>query len=177
VSGAIEKQATQDADNLLEEVGRIVAYDAKGWVRVEVELKSACNHCSNSDNCGTSAVAKAFSVKTQQFSLPCETLYPIGDLVKLGLPASVLLKAAALVYLLPLLGLFVGALIGQVLGQNLLSVDSDLPAITLAAAGAFSAWLLGKRLAYQLERGAQPIIMAHLGRKIGLNVSTEMEQK
>ncbi|MBB1269837.1 SoxR reducing system RseC family protein [Shewanella sp. SR44-3] len=173
MSHSVNQQNTQDADNLLEEVGRIVAYDDKGWVRVEVELKSACNHCSNSDSCGTSAVAKAFSVKTQQFSLPCDTQYPIGDLVKLGLPASVLLKAAALVYLLPLSGLFLGAVLGQILSQNVVSTSSDLPAIACGAIGAFSAWVLGRRYAHQLEQGAQPVIIAHLGREIGMKISAE----
>lgn len=164
------------ADELLEEVGRIVAYDTPGWVRVEVELKSACNHCSNSDNCGTSTIAKAFSVKTQQFSLPTDKHYPVGDLVKLGLPSSVILQAAALVYLLPLVGLFIGAPLGQMLSDLLLVTDpnthSDYFAIVFGLSGGALSWRIAKYYALRLERRAQPIILAHLGQNIGLRTSS-----
>jgi sigma-E factor negative regulatory protein RseC len=162
-------------DELLEEIGRIVAYDTSGWVRVSVTLKSACNHCSNSDNCGTSAVAKAFSIKTQEFSLPTNKRYPVGDLVKLGLPGSVILKAAALVYMLPLLGLFLGAVIGQMLTDfvfiQTLASDSDYLAILFGLVGAGLSWRIGKHFALKLESRAQPIIIAHLGREIGTALS------
>jgi sigma-E factor negative regulatory protein RseC len=174
MSSPLESKIASD-DELLEEIGRIVAYDTSGWVRVSVTLKSACNHCSNSDSCGTSAVAKAFAIKTQEFSLPTDKRYPVGDLVKLGLPGSVILKAAALVYMLPLCGLFLGAIIGQML-TDVVSIPasasgSDYLAILFGLVGAGFSWRMGKHFAVKLERSAQPIIIAHLGREIGTTVS------
>jgi len=66
---------------MMEEIARVVDYQL-GWVTVEVELKSACNHCASSENCGTTTIAKAFSVHTQRFSLPSEKPYHSGDLLK-----------------------------------------------------------------------------------------------
>ena len=80
---------------MMEEIARVVDYQ-QGWVTVEVELKSACNHCASSENCGTSTIAKAFSVHTQRFSLPSERPCHSGDLLKIGLPESVIIKAGCL---------------------------------------------------------------------------------
>lgn len=113
---------------MMEEVARVISCDNQGWLTVEVTLKSACKACNNSESCGTSAVAQAFSPKTQQFSIQSERCCEPGELLKLGLPESVILKAAALVYLLPLFGLFVGAILGQFVG-NLIQFNSNLSAM------------------------------------------------
>ncbi|MDL3986486.1 SoxR reducing system RseC family protein [Shewanella xiamenensis] len=153
---------------MMEEVARVVACDNQGWLTVEVELKSTCKSCSSSESCGTSAVAQAFSAKTQQFSIQSERACEVGELLKLGLPESVILKAAALVYLTPLFGLFVGALLGQFFA-SLLVINSDLCSIAFAALGALAAWFFGKRKAKQLEVDSQPVILAYLGTVISLD--------
>ncbi|QIR15239.1 SoxR reducing system RseC family protein [Shewanella aestuarii] len=153
---------------LLEELARVVEHK-DGWVMVEVELKSACNHCSNSDNCGTSAVAKAFSVKTQRFSIASDNAFQVGDMLKLGLPESVILQAAALVYLLPLIGLFVFAALGHFLGLGL-DIDTNISAIMMSFVGGYLAWRLGKHFAFKIEDNAQPIIISNLGQQVDLAI-------
>ena len=153
---------------MMEEIARVVSSDSQGWLTVEVELKSTCKSCSNSESCGTSAVAQAFSSKTQQFSIQSDRRCEAGEFLKLGLPESVILKAAALIYLMPLFGLFVGAALGQFLGQ-LLEFNPNLGAMGFAAVGALIAWSFGKQQAKRLEVDAQPVILAYLGRSINLN--------
>lgn len=157
---------------MMEEVARVVSSDDNGWLTVEVELKSTCKSCSSSDSCGTSAVAQAFSAKTQQFSIPSTRACEAGELLKLGLPESVILKAAALIYLLPLLGLFIGAAFGHFF-SGLVEMDSNLCAMTFAAIGAVLAWTLGRYKAKQLETDAQPIILAYLGVGVSLQKLAE----
>ena len=152
---------------MMEEVARVVASDNQGWLTVEVELKSTCKSCSSSESCGTSAIAQAFSSKTQQFSIQSERRCEAGELLKLGLPESVILKAAALIYLMPLLGLFIGAALGQYLGQ-LFEFNSNLGAMGFAVLGALLAWTLGKQQAKRLEEDAQPVILAYLGMSLNL---------
>jgi len=36
---------------MMEQVAKVVGTDSDGWVKVQVELKSACNHCSRSFPC------------------------------------------------------------------------------------------------------------------------------
>ena len=152
--------------SLLEELAKVVDYQ-HGWVMVEVELKSACNHCANNENCGTSAVAKAFSVKTQRFSIASEQPYAKNDMLKLGLPESVIIQAAALVYLLPLLGLFLFAGIGHLLAFGL-ELDTNLSAMILALFGAALSWRIGKYFAHKIEANAQPVIISNLGQQVDL---------
>lgn len=150
---------------MMEQVGKVIASGNDGWVTVEVEMKSACSHCSQSESCGTSAVSKAFSPRVQQFSLPAVETYAKGTLLKLGLPESVILKAAALVYLLPLMGLFVGGIIGSMLAQGL-DINNDASSATVAVLAALAAWRLGKARAVSMELAAQPVILANLGAPI-----------
>ena len=159
-------QSAAPQTTMMEEIARVVDYQ-DGWATVEVELKSACNHCASSDNCGTSTVAKAFSVKTQRFSLPADKPCREGDLLKVGLPESVIIKAAALVYLLPLLGLFVFALLGQLLASGL-DLNTNAFAMIFGAFGAGLAWFIGKRFANQLEKDASPVVIAYLGQEVAI---------
>ncbi|GGP40577.1 sigma E factor positive regulatory protein RseC [Shewanella saliphila] len=159
-------QSTAPQSSMMEEIARVVDYQ-QGWATVEVELKSACNHCASSENCGTSTIAKAFSVKTQRFSLPADKPCQEGDLLKVGLPESVIIKAAALVYLLPLLGLFVFATFGHILALGL-DINTNTSAMVFAVIGASIAWIIGKRLAAKLEAQASPVIIAYLGQEVGV---------
>ncbi|AZG74270.1 SoxR reducing system RseC family protein [Shewanella livingstonensis] len=151
---------------MMEEIARVVDYQ-QGWATVEVELKSACNHCASSENCGTSTIAKAFSVQTQRFSLPSDKTCHVGDLLKIGLPESVIIKAAALVYLLPLFGLFLCALVGQMLAAGV-GLSTNGFAMAFGAVGALVAWFIGKHFAAQLEADATPVIIAYLGQEVGI---------
>ncbi|ABZ75649.1 positive regulator of sigma E, RseC/MucC [Shewanella halifaxensis HAW-EB4] len=150
---------------MMEEVARVVANGNSGWVVVEVEMKSACNHCESGDSCGTSAVSKAFSPKVQRFSIQSEQQFVKGERLKLGLPESVILKAATLVYILPLIGLFIGAFGANQIGF-LFGGASDLLSISGALVGSFCFWAAGKKASKRLEAQAQPVIIKSLGKPI-----------
>ena len=150
---------------MMEQKAVVIGQDSPDWVLVEVEMKSACNHCDNSENCGTGSVAKAFSAKLQQFAVPADRQYQAGDLLKLGLPESVILKSAALVYLLPLFGLIFGGLLGQFIGTQL-GLNANALAMAAGLAGGILCWWLGKGFAKTLEAQAQPVILSYLGKAV-----------
>ncbi|MCL1096671.1 SoxR reducing system RseC family protein [Shewanella gelidii] len=151
---------------MMEEIARVVSYQ-DGWAQVEVEVKSACNHCNSQESCGTSAVAKAFSRKTQQFSLPCSEPCSAGDLLRIGLPESVILKAAALIYLMPIIGfLLIGSIANMVL--PVLGLVHELFVALLAVTSGYLSWRYAKKRAAQLEKDATPIVIANLGREMSL---------
>lgn len=147
-------------------MAKVLTCDGSGWITVEVQVKNACGHCDNNESCGTSAVSKAFSPKVQCFSIPSDGQYVVGDLLKLGLPESVILKAAALVYLLPLMGLFAGAALASILNSLLGLATSDLVVIPFAFAGALLFWFAARRVAKRMENDSQPVIISHLGHLI-----------
>ncbi len=156
---------------MMEELAKVVSEPDDGWVTVEVETKSACHSCHNDENCGMSAVSKAFSAKAQTFSIQTQLPVKVGEMVKIGLPESVILKAASLVYLLPLAGFFVFAFLGTFLFERpgiaaVLTSSADAPSMLFGALGAFGAWRLGRFQARRLESVAQPVILSRLDQKI-----------
>jgi sigma-E factor negative regulatory protein RseC len=97
---------------MIEEIGTITAVD-DDHIWVETQIKTTCQSCVANDDCGTGAVAKAFSPKTEQLILRCHDAAKVGQKVKLGIPEQHLLNASALVYLLPLMALIGSAVLGQ----------------------------------------------------------------
>jgi sigma-E factor negative regulatory protein RseC len=101
---------------MMEEIGIITAVERRNslqYIWVETQIKSTCGGCQANDECGTGIVAKAFSPKKEQLSLPCEQTAKVGQEVKLGIPEDRLLSASALVYLLPLVAMLCTALATQ----------------------------------------------------------------
>lgn len=160
---------------MMEQLGTVVDNSQHGFVTVAVEVKSACGHCSNGESCGTQAIAKAFSKKVQHLTIASNKKFALGENLKLGLPESVVLKSAALVYLLPLLGIFSGALLAQMLLSQFIGANAHTGAdffvtdIFVALASIFSGigfWYFGKQKAKKLEIAATPIILSTLGSEI-----------
>ncbi|MCE9679061.1 SoxR reducing system RseC family protein [Shewanella sp. AS1] len=151
---------------MMEEVATVIRCNDNGWITVEVKVKNACNHCDSNESCGTSAVSKAFSPKVQRFAIPADGEFQEGEMLKLGLPESVILKAAALVYLLPLLGLFIGAGFGHFLMGLIGVASADLGTMAFALLGAVTAWFFGKAWARRLEQNSLPVIISRLGQPI-----------
>lgn len=113
---------------MIEEIGTIVAIaHEKGMQKiwVETEIKTTCNSCQVQTNCGTSVVAKAFAPKKQNIELFYDLPVKVGQKVKLGIPEETLLSASLQVYLLPLFGLIVGAMLASWL-MPFFALESEL---------------------------------------------------
>ncbi|HPF58684.1 MAG TPA: SoxR reducing system RseC family protein [Candidatus Competibacteraceae bacterium] len=115
---------------MIEERAR-VAEAGDGYAWVEIERRSACGNCHASDGCGTAALANVWSgrqMRTRAISnLPLRS----GDEVIVGLADGVLLRGALLAYLLPLVLMLAGAL----LGDAAFASAGEEPVILLGALG------------------------------------------
>ena len=91
----------------------VVVEAGDGYAWVETQRRSACGACSASDGCGTAALAKAWGERRARVrAISALPLQP-GDAVIVGLAEGALLRGSLLVYLLPLVLLLAGALLGQ----------------------------------------------------------------
>jgi sigma-E factor negative regulatory protein RseC len=100
---------------MLQERAKVVALEEHGaWV--ETQRKSACGGCAQGGSCGTGALAQWFKPAVTRFHIQAERPLQLGEEVWIGLDERALLRSALLVYLLPLLGLFMAALAWQALG-------------------------------------------------------------
>ena len=98
--------------NMSEELATVVAIDGNhAWV--ECERRSACSGCHQQSSCGTGTVAKAFPMKAQRLRVALTGDVAVGQQIRLGIPQASILRGAALVYVLPLFCLLLGALLGR----------------------------------------------------------------
>ncbi|CAH0527151.1 SoxR reducing system RseC family protein [Vibrio hippocampi] len=82
-------------------------------VVLSCEQKTSCSSCQSKSSCGTGIVSKAVGNKQLLWSLKTDKSVKQGDVVEIGFPENHLLKSAALAYLLPLLFLFIGAVLSK----------------------------------------------------------------
>ncbi|MGY8820072.1 MAG: SoxR reducing system RseC family protein [Pseudomonadales bacterium] len=149
---------------MIEETGRVVAL-APGAVWVETERSSTCSGCFVRSGCGQGLVDRLGIRERRGLILAlCDLRLSVGDTVVVGIRESVLLHGAVLVYLFPLIMLFIFAVIAS-------QLSAPEPYVMLAGLGGFLvAWLLVRKRSQQtsIDPALQPVVLrAALAAKAG----------
>lgn len=97
---------------------------------LEAQTQSACGNCSASKGCGTSVLSKVLGRKFSRFQAKNTVNARAGDTVVVGLSEEALLKASLVMYLVPILGMILVAL----LADSLLAASVDSRDLWIAAA-------------------------------------------
>ena len=103
---------------MIEEPARVLSCD-RGEALVQTEQRTACGGCNARAGCGTSLLAQVFGHKPARLRVANPIAAEPGDRVIVGLSERGLLRASMLLYVLPLMGLLLGALGGELLVQRL----------------------------------------------------------
>jgi sigma-E factor negative regulatory protein RseC len=128
-----------------------VADIADGQVWIEKSRGSACSGCAES--CPSAVAGGLFGDKRVRMKLACDLPLRPGDKVLVGVDEAALAGASLRIYLLPLLGLFAGALLGQsVAGSDLASALGGLLGLGFSLAGLRFFRLFGRN-------GCGPVIL------------------
>lgn len=114
-----------------------------GYAKVECVSKSACGSCASADNCGNSAIAKAFPTRVHQLQVKLTEAVEVGDQIELALNAKNMLQSAVLVYLVPIAMLMIGAALGKFITMRGIAGEWVIALSTL----------LGLALGFLLVRG------------------------
>lgn len=121
---------------MIEESGTVVATAGEdAWV--ETSRGSSCGSCS-AKGCGTGALSEVLGRRTQQLRVKNPIGAARGDRVVLGIDESALLRGSLAVYLVPLLALLGGGLLGESVTRSLgiggegATILSALAALSLA---------------------------------------------
>ncbi len=80
-----------------------------GVAQVHCDVKASCSSCASRAGCGSRVLNKLGPQTSHTISVPCEQPLTAGQKVELGIAESSLLGSALLVYMAPLVGLFVMA--------------------------------------------------------------------
>ncbi len=103
---------------ILTEQGSVVSVEGV-FAYVQVDAKTGCNGCASASNCGTSALAVFFKGGARGLiKVNNRVGAGVGDRVLLKLDQSQLVKQAFMAYGIPLLGLFIVALLFQWFGAS-----------------------------------------------------------
>ena len=105
---------------------------------LKVNRSGGCHSCSASAGCGTGILANAFDHATT-FNKPLKEGVTVGDFVILHISSGELFYRAFQLYILPLLTLFIGALLGAELFPT-----NELWQIGFGLIGFFAALLFTK---------------------------------
>ena len=145
---------------MIEESGQVVEVQGEfAWI--ESERTSTCGSCAVRKGCGTSAIAKVLGQRRVRLRVLNRIHASVGDNVVIGIAESGLVRGSLAVYAAPLLGLFAGALAGQLLAKQLFGMSSDLLAIAGAISGFVAALIWLKRFSRNTEKDTayQPVVL------------------
>lgn len=136
-------------------------------VELNCEQQTSCSSCASRKGCGTGIVSKAIGNKALRWHLVTEKVVKAGQVVEIGLPEKSVLQSAAVVYLVPLFALIVGAFVAQWWLAPLLSLGEGVVILTSALFTVIGI-LIAKRLSAKLEQQSsqQVILLRVLGEPI-----------
>lgn len=137
-----------------------VSSSRKGFqVDLSCEQQTSCSSCSSSKSCGTGIVSKAIGKKALHWHLITSKAVKAGQIVEIGFPEKSLLQSAALVYLVPLFMLMLGAALGQLWLAPLFNSGEG---VTILLSALFIALGIGvaRKLSASLEsRSEQEVVL------------------
>jgi sigma-E factor negative regulatory protein RseC len=125
---------------MVEENALVVATEGdEAWV--ETSRRSSCGSCE-AKGCGTGALSRVLGRRSQRLRVKNPIAAQAGDAVVLGIPESALLLGSLVVYLVPLLALLAGGLVGEALAAQLaLAQEAASILFALVALGGSFLWL------------------------------------
>jgi sigma-E factor negative regulatory protein RseC len=164
---------------MIEESGTVVAHEG-GFVQVVTERRSVCGGCVANGACGTSLLERVFSRAPVPVRALNQAGAKVGDRVVIGVSERGLLAGAVALYLVPLLGLVGGLVLGAVVGDALPGtglaslIDTDLRALLGAVIGFALAlfWLRGYSAAGRDGAGEQPVVLRIQGSSVSVRLES-----
>ncbi|MFO7592945.1 MAG: SoxR reducing system RseC family protein [Pseudomonadota bacterium] len=101
---------------MIEETAHVVSVEGDdAWV--DTQRRSSCSSCAVK-GCGTGALSKVLGGKKQQMKVRNPVGAKAGDAVVLGIEEGVLLQGSLMVYILPLVLMLAGGLLGEALAPQ-----------------------------------------------------------
>ncbi|ROR05730.1 SoxR-reducing system protein RseC [Erwinia sp. JUb26] len=153
---------------MMREWATVVSWQ-NGVATLHSEIKTSCSSCSARKGCGSHMLNKLGpkNAHVMKISSP-DPLIP-GQRIELGIAESSLLSSALLVYMSPLVGLFILAGLFQML------FHSDLAAACGALLGGIGGFIIARGISSILGRSAsyQPVILSVALPPDALHVTTD----
>ena len=122
---------------------------------LEIERQNACGLCGQTRGCGNSIWGKLFAHQSNAFKAQNRINAKVGDSVIVGINEQALLKSAVLLYIMPLVTLFIGAiLMQQIFKTNAYAMLGALLGLVLGLL-----WVKGHTMSSRYFKLQQPVIL------------------
>ena len=122
---------------------------------LEIERQNACGLCGQTRGCGNSIWGKLFAHQSNAFKAQNRINAKVGDSVIVGINEQALLKSAVLLYIMPLVTLFIGAiLMQQIFKTNAYAMLCALLGLVLGLL-----WVKGHTMSSRYFKLQQPVIL------------------
>ena len=157
---------------MIEEPGTVISIDGP-YAEVRTERRSVCGGCAANGACGTSLIERFFGRRSIHVRALNRPQAAVGERVLVGISEQGLLLASAAVYLVPMVGLVGGVLLGDgVSGSLLASRHSDVASLLGGALGFALAllWLRGYSAGSRNRRDQQAIVVSRLDRSVPVGI-------
>lgn len=127
----------------------------KGRALLRYGSSSGCGSCGARATCGSYALSKIGPNTEHELEIEIEQPLVAGQKIEVGIPEGSLLRSAMLVYLTPLLGLFIFAAFAQFFDFEQVWVA------LLGVLGGFSGFFVARKIASYLrfETAFQPVVL------------------
>ena len=121
---------------MAQEEGHVITVGDDGWAQVVTSRRTECGDCNSSHCCASLGSGSKMVVKALN-----RAGAGVGDLVFINLSSRTVLKIAAILYIIPVLGLLSGVWVGENIKQGLFSDQSNMT-ILLGFAGLILGFIL-----------------------------------
>lgn len=102
---------------MIKQKATVVATDDT-TIWLDAERQSTCSQCQVKKGCGTGMLANHVGKRFSRISIEKQDNVIVGQQVQLGIPEESLLQGAFMMYIIPLVMMFLSAALAQVLDFN-----------------------------------------------------------
>lgn len=140
---------------MMREWATVVSWN-NGIATLHSEIKTSCSSCSARKGCGSHMLDKLGPKNAHVMKVASTEPLAAGQRIELGIAEKSLLSSALLVYMTPLVGLFIVAGLFQAL------FHTDIAAVSGALLGGVGGFILAKGISTYLGKSAsfQPVILS-----------------
>ena len=123
---------------MIEEHAQVIGFDGEQLV-LQAQTQSACGSCAARKGCGTSVLSKVVGGKFTRFQAANNIGASIGDTVVVGIPEDALVRGSMMMYVVPIMGMLVFALLADyfllaaVVSRDLIIAASAASGLILAS--------------------------------------------
>jgi len=130
---------------MIKEWATVVSWN-QGEALLSCDVKASCSSCASRAGCGSRILNKLGPQTSHTLSVACDTPLVAGQKVELGIAEGSLIGSALLVYMSPLVGLFIVSALFQVM------FSTNLAAISGALLGGVGGFLIAREFSLKLSR-------------------------